>query len=156
MVLIAACDGAPNTPSGDAALQTSLVGHWQWRFTDVETEREIHVRTSRRSDGTWDEEAEERAPSDASAARRLYARAGTWLVSERVLKTHTTVMDGMPVGRNSRLAFQTYPIIEVSTNQVSYRVSPENGRPGQWPRVIELPRAEPTAPVTIIERRVPQ
>jgi hypothetical protein len=155
-VFIAGCDADRSAQRTDTTLETSLIGDWHWRFIDVETQHEIHVRTTRRADRTWDEDAAEHVPGDARSTRRIYARAGTWLVSERVLKTHTTVIDGVPVGRNSRLAFQTYPIIEVDENQVSYHVSRENGRPGQWPRVIELPAPPPTPAATIVEHRVPQ
>ena len=153
--LLAACGPEPAAVApADSTIRSLAVGTWTWAFVDPATQQTIQVETTRKPDQTWTEEAIEQG---ANGTHRLYARSGDWFVTEGVLKTHTTTLDGVPVGRNSRFAFQTYRVIAATETSLTYEVSDLNGLPGQWPRYVERP--DPSTPttrrvVTIIERRV--
>jgi hypothetical protein len=148
---------APHSVPSDAAARAALVGTWTWSFLDADSKQTIVVLTRRREDGTFSEEASERTPDGPHS---LYVRSGDWYVTAGVLKTHTKLIGTTAIGRNSRLAFQTYPLIAVGDRSVTYRVSRENGRPGQWPRVLDRPARGATPEVVIeetrVEERIPQ
>ena len=164
VTLLGACQPVPPSPvaderavelSRDAALQSALTGQWTWQFIDDTTRSVITIDTRRDSDGTWSEQAIERTRGAERAVERVvYVRSGRWFVTEGVLKTRTTQVDGLSVGANSRLAFQTYPIVSTDERRVVYRVAKENGHPGQWPRVIESPGEFRDKVTTVIETRV--
>lgn len=146
---------APLVESGeDAWLRSALVGVWAWSFRDADSGHRIEIRTDRRRDGTWREITTTRSPDGATVDR--FERRGRWFAANGVLKTHTLFVDGNAVGRNSRLAFQTYPIESIGSNVLTYRISRENGRPGQWPRVIDRDPTDDPPERVVEERRVPQ
>ena len=136
-------------PAEDARLRVALAGDWRWQFRDEASGDTVAIVVHRARDGDWHETI---TTSDAAGELRdRFTRRGRWFVAGGVLKTHTLYVDGQPVGRNSRQAFQNYPIEAIGADFVRYRVARSNGQPGQWQRVFE--RSPAGAPEQVVEER---
>ena len=136
----------------DARTRAALVGSWTWRFDDADTRDEVTLVTMRRADGTWREQTTTRSQAGEVIGR--YDRRGRWFVASGVLKTHTLYVNDQAIGRNSRLAFQNYPIESINPESVRYRIARSNGQPGQWQRVFEREPEAPEEQEVVEERRI--